>query len=111
MTRANGESAELLHSLGYLYLKAGRARRSLVLLLLANQIEPDSTGILRTLTAALIENGSSQRALTALNRLAELEPEEGGAQALLRARALWTLGEENEARRCFADYVTTRGQT
>ena len=108
MTRDRGDSADLLHSLGYLYLKGGRARRALVMLLLANQVEPDNAGILCTLTAALIENGSSQRALSALNRLAELEPDRGEAATLLRARALWTVGDEDEARRCFAAYVAQR---
>lgn len=110
MSRQLGDSADLLHSLGYLYLKAGQGRRALVLLLLANQMEPENGGILRTLTAALIENGSSRRALSALDRLAELEPEHGQAALLLRARALWMMGKEDEARRCFADYVATRGQ-
>lgn len=111
MTRKRADSADLLHSLGYLYLKAGRAQRSLVLLLLANQIEPENAGILRTLTAALIENGSHQRALTALDRLAALETDRGEAAMLLRARALWMLGDETEARHCFADYVAARGKT
>ncbi|MDB6454411.1 tetratricopeptide repeat protein [Falsirhodobacter sp. 20TX0035] len=109
MSGKRTDSADLLHSLGYLYLRAGQGRRALVLLLLANQMEPDSGGILRTLTAALIENGSSQRALSALDRLAELEPDHGQAALLLRARALWMLGSEDEARRCFNDYVATRG--
>ncbi|RJE89492.1 type III secretion apparatus assembly chaperone SctY [Paracoccus onubensis] len=102
------DSADLLHSLGYLYLKGGRVRRALVLLLLAHQIEPDSPGILRTLTAALIENGSSQRALAALDRLATLEPEGNQAATLLRARALWTMGDEERARQCFELYVAQR---
>lgn len=103
------DSADLLHALGYLYLKAGRGQRALVLLLLANQIAPDNAGILRTLTAALIENGSSQRALAALNRLAVLEPEGTQAATLLRARALWMMGDQEAARGCFADYIAARG--
>ncbi|MCJ8141078.1 hypothetical protein [Falsirhodobacter halotolerans] len=107
MTRTT-DSADLLHALGYLYLRAGRGQRALVLLLLANQIAPDSGGILRTLTSALIENGSSARALAALDRLAVLEPEGTQAATLLRARALWMTGDEAEARRCFAAYVAGR---
>lgn len=108
MTRDTGDSADLLHSLGYLYLRGGRARRALVMLLLANRIEPENPGVLRTLTAALIENGSSQRALSALNRLAELDADSDQAATLLRARALWMMGDEGEAKRCFAAYVAQR---
>lgn len=108
MTQNREDSADLLHSLGYIYLKAGQEKRALMMLLLANQIEPENAGILRTLTSALLENGSSKRALAALDRLADLEPVPGEATPLLRARALWMMGEEDEAKRCFAAYVTQR---
>lgn len=108
MTSRASDSAELLHSLGYLYMRSGQDSRALVFLLIACRIEPDHPGILRTLAAAFIANGAGERALAAIDRLADIEGGLVPAVMLLRARALWVADKPVEARRCFRDYVNMR---
>jgi len=106
MNSIDSDSAELLHALGYIYMRSGQKGRGLVFLLIANRIDPDDPGILRTLAAALIENGAGERALGALERLAAIDSDPSAQ--LLRARAFWVLGEKTEAHRCFRDYLELR---
>lgn len=106
MNRDDTDSADLLHSLGYLYMRSGQQSRALVFLLIANRIDPEDPGILRTLAATLIENGAGERALGAIERLAEISNDPSAE--LLRARAFWILGEKAEARRCFRGYIELR---
>ncbi|PRD41746.1 type III secretion protein [Phyllobacterium phragmitis] len=107
MSRADAESAELLHSLGYIYMRSGQAGRGLVFLLIANRIDPEDPGILRTLATALIENGAGERALGALEQLMEIDSDP--STHLLRARAFWILDDKQQAYRCFRDYLQLRG--
>jgi type III secretion protein Y len=105
------ETAELLHSLGYLYAHHGQVQRGLVLLLIAAWIAPSDLGILRTLAFALTADGHGERALAVIDRIASLEPEFPPTLQLLRSRALWVSGDKIEARRCFRSYVEARGQS
>ena len=104
------ETAELLHSLGYLYAHHGQTQRGLVLLLIAARIAPSDVGVLRTLAFALIADGHGERALAVIERLASLEPSFSPTLQLLKSRALWASGDEIEARRCFRSYVEARAQ-
>jgi tetratricopeptide (TPR) repeat protein len=104
--RADADSAELLHALGYIYMRSGQKGRGLVFLLIANRIEPEDPGILRSLAAALIENGAGERALGALERLMEVDDDPSAH--LLRARAFWILDDKPQAYRCFRDYLQLR---
>jgi Flp pilus assembly protein TadD len=106
MTRADADSAELLHALGYIYMRSGQKGRGLVFLLIANRIEPEDPGILRSLAAALIENGAGERALGALERLMEVDDDPSAH--LLRARAFWILDDKPQAYRSFRDYLQLR---
>jgi tetratricopeptide (TPR) repeat protein len=106
MMRADADSAELLHALGYIYMRSGQKGRGLVFLLIANRIEPEDPGILRSLAAALIENGAGERALGALERLMEVDDDPSAH--LLRARAFWILDDKPQAYRCFRDYLQLR---
>lgn len=106
MNRIDADSAELLHALGYIYMRSGQKGRGLVFLLIANRIDPDDPGILRTLAAALIENGAGERALGALERLMEIDGDP--STYLLRARAFWILNDKAQAYRCFHDYLQLR---
>lgn len=106
MTRDDAASAELLHSIAHLYMGAGQNSRALVFLLIANRIDPTDLRILRALAAALIKSGSLGRALGVIEKLAD-QGDHISAQ-LLRARALWLLGRQAEARRCFRDYLELR---
>ena len=95
--------ADLLHCLGFVYLRHGQARRAAVLLMVAGRASPDRPAILRTLATALVEAGLGERAAQVLDRLAVLEPDEAGHPMvrLLRARALLQQGQTEQARRVF----------
>ncbi len=95
--------AELLHCLGYAYLRHGQPNRAVVLLIVAARLAPDRVPLLRTLAAALIAARLGRQALDILDRLAALAP---GASRhpmmrLMRARALLLLGEREAARDIF----------
>jgi type III secretion protein Y len=107
MNRTNADSAELMHALGYIYMRSGQKGRGLVFLLIAHRIEPEDPGILRSLAAALIDNGAGERALGALERLIEIDGDP--SSLLLRARAFWVLDDKPQAYRCFRDYLQLRG--
>lgn len=107
MNRTDADAAELMHALGYIYMRSGQKGRGLVFLLIANRIEPEDPGILRSLAAALIENGAGERALGALDRLMEVDTDP--SSHLLRARAFWVLEDKPQAYRCFRDYLHLRG--
>lgn len=106
MNRDDKESAVLLHTIGYLYLSDGQYSRAAVFLLIANRIDPDHRGILRTLAASLIEGGAGERALGVIERLSAND-DHVSAQ-YLRARALWLLDRKADARRCFRDHLHLR---
>lgn len=95
--------ADLLHCLGYVYLRHGQAKRAAVLLMVAGRAAPERPEVLRTLAAALVEAGLGERAMEVLDRLAALDP--AGADhpmaRLLRARALLLQGRVEQARRVF----------
>ena len=102
------EQHELLLSLAYLYLTAGRERRALALALVAESLAPEEEDVLRMLAHTLIENGQPDRAMEAL---AKLERRHGSTPGilLLRSRALHRLGRRAEARHVFRLYVDRAG--
>jgi type III secretion protein Y len=108
--RGDGDAAELLHALGYLYSHHGQTQRGLVLLLIAARVAPSDTGILRTLAHGLIVDGYGERALAVIERLSALEPDASPALQLLKSRALWVTGDKIGARQCFREYVERRGE-
>lgn len=96
------EIAELLHCLGYVYLRQGQLRRAAVLLMLAAR-DNASAPLLRTLALALIGCRLGEQATQVLDRAEALDPA-GAALPLnriLRARALLALGRREEARIAF----------
>jgi type III secretion protein Y len=103
MTDAFAEAIDLVHCLGFIYLRHGQPYRAVVLLIVAAQAEPDRPDILRTLCAALIGAGMGSQALDVLDRLAALEPEQAHhpMMRLMRGRALLLLGRGEEARAAF----------
>ena len=103
MTEATTDAIDLVHCLGYIYLRHGQPYRAVVLLIVAAQAEPDRPELLRTLSGALIASRMGPQALDVLDRLAALEPEqaEHPMMRLMRARALLLLGRADEARTVF----------
>ena len=101
---ASDQVVDLLHCLGFIYLRHGQHHRAVVLLILAAQSEVSARPeVLRTLCAALIAAGMGRQALEIVDRLAALDPE-GAAHPMMRlmhARALLLLGRADEARAVF----------
>lgn len=96
-------TAEVLHCLGYVYLRQGQARRAAVLLMLAARADPGSATVLRTLAAAMVGCGLGDRALEVLDGADRLDPEGAAAPmaGVLRARALLAQGRREDARATF----------
>jgi type III secretion protein Y len=105
--RDDQDCIELLKGMGDLYRRSGQAQRALVMLLIAVQMAPEDTTLLRTLAMTFTDSGDAERALNALNRLAEQEGE-SSSLLLLRSRALWRGARKEEARQCFKRYLAAR---
>ena len=97
------EVLDLLHCLGFIYLRHGQPYRAVVLLIIAAQHASERADILRTLAAALVAAHMGEQALDVLRRLAALDAAEADhpMMRLTRARALLLLGRVEEARRAF----------
>lgn len=95
---------DLVHCLGFVYLRHGQPYRAVVLLIVAGQAAPERVDVLRTLCAALIEAGMGGQALDVVSRLAALEPDQADHPMMRRmhARALLAAGRADEARATFA---------
>ena len=100
---APSQVVDLLHCLGYVYLRHGQAKRAAVLLMVAGRAAPERPDLLRTLAAALVEAGLGDRAATVLDRLCRIDPASADHPMvrLLRARGLLQQGEAEQARRVF----------
>ncbi len=101
------EVIDLLHCLGFVYLRHGQATRAVVLLMLASRAAPDRADVLRTLAAAMIGAGLGAQAMVIVDRICAIEPEGAGHPmiALMRARALLLQQRGEEARIVFRDQV------
>jgi type III secretion protein Y len=99
------EVIDLIHCLGFIYLRHGQPYRAVVLLIVAGQAAPERADILRTLCLALIDAGMGEQALEVLAQLGAMAPDMAAHRLmrLMRARALLLLGRAAEARQCFAD--------
>jgi Flp pilus assembly protein TadD len=98
-----GEAIDLVHCLGFVYLRHGQHYRAVVLLIVAAQAAPERVDILRTLCGALIAAGMGGQALDVLDRLVQLAPGDAlhPMMRLMRARALLLLGRAEEAKSVF----------
>jgi type III secretion protein Y len=108
VTQKRRDSVEFLHGLGYLYCQAGQPERGLVFLLLAARIAPEDTAVLRSLAAVFVETESASRALTAIDRIEDIEGGSSPSITLLKSRAQWIKGDEDNARETFRDYLKER---
>lgn len=107
MSSRDREAARLLQGLGEIYQRGGQPQKALVMFLLASQALPDDAALLRNLVIAFTAQGDGTRALRALERLVVLEGETP-ASLLLRSRACWHAGQQEEARDCFQHYLRER---
>lgn len=107
MSRDDQDGIELLKGLADLYRRGGQAQRALVLLLIAIQVAPVDGGLLSRLALLFIDTGTPQRALNALDRLVAQQGE-SERSLLLRSRALWQAGMQDQAREYFKRYLAAR---
>lgn len=100
----NDAQRDLLHALGFMYLKHGHPRRALTLILLAARYDPAHEGVLRTLCYTYLKNGMPDEALVMIERLQQLTGSAAMPRplAVLRAHALHQQGNTHEAKRAFA---------
>ena len=98
-----GDVIDLIHALGYLYLRHGQPHRAVVLLIIGAQAAPERADLLRTLAAALIEAEMGAQADDVLTRLCSLDAAIAAHPMLrlMRARALWLTGRAEQARALF----------
>jgi type III secretion protein Y len=99
----NTDVLDLVHCLGYIYLRHGQSYRAVVLLIVAAQMAPDRSDILRSLAASLIASGMGEQALDVITRILRLEPalQHHRMMRLMQARALLAAGRGEEARQIF----------
>lgn len=109
MTDPTDDAVDLVHCLGYIYLRHGQPHRAVIMLIVAAQEQPDRPEILRTLCAALIAARMGQQALGVLERLESLVPDQvqHPMMRLLRARALLLVGRSEVARAAFRPPAST----
>jgi type III secretion protein Y len=105
MISAQDEVIDLIHCLGFIYLRHGQPYRAVVLLIVAGQAAPQRADILRTLCLALIDAGMGDQALEVMAQLAVLAPAMAAHRMMhvMRARALLLVGRTDEARASFAE--------
>ncbi len=103
MSEISSDVIDLVHCLGFIYLRHGQPYRAVVLLIVAAQTAPERADVLRTLCGALIAAKMGEQALEVIGRLSQLEPEleQHPMMRLMRARALLLLGRGVEARNAF----------
>lgn len=95
---------EFLLTLAYLYLQNAKWDRALTVLKALNVLYPGEPQIARCLALALLNTDQADAALweTEAGFANPATREEADAARLLKARALWALGHETEARRALA---------
>ncbi|MCH4542836.1 hypothetical protein DK867_21465 [Ochrobactrum sp. POC9] len=100
----------MLHLLGYVYGCHGQAKRGAAYLLIAAQLSPDDVGVLRTLSYLLTLDGEADKALETISRLEVLDGRRDPALHLLKSRALYAAGRQEEARQAFNLFVKMRAE-
>ncbi|HVJ87937.1 MAG TPA: hypothetical protein VM452_19900 [Caulifigura sp.] len=92
-------TVEYLMLLGYLYLRHGQGARAVTALEAARIFRRDDRQLGRTLAYAYLSAGRFDDCLKSIDRLGLKDDRH---LALIRSRALWGMGREDEARRMMA---------
>ena len=92
------KSAELLALLGHLYLQHGKAAEAVAALEGLTTIEPKNQKARFALAYAYVLNGDHQNGLDTIIEYSRKNPTNMNVE-LVRARALWGLGRQKDARR------------
>lgn len=101
---------QLLHLLGYVYGCHGQAKRGAAYLLIAAQLAPDNTEVLRTLAHLLTLDGAGDKALDTISRLEVLDGSDHPTLPLLKSRALHAAGRKEEARLVFNQFLQLQAE-
>lgn len=107
MSDRSQDEVQLLHSLGYMYGEFGHTQRAIVLLLLASQLDPQNTRILRTLANVYLRDKAADNAMGIIEQLEKIEGD-SPTLVLLKSKALWLRGETEQARHIFRDFIDLR---
>jgi type III secretion protein Y len=99
------DTVQLLHVLGYLYGCHGQAKRGAAYLLIAAQISPANSAVLRTLAHVLLLDGEAEKALATIAKLETLDGMDHPTLSLLKSRALLAAGRTAEARSEFRGFL------
>ncbi len=97
---------EFLSLLSYLYLEHGQPQRALRLLQVLAAARPDDRTTNMQLAYAWLEAGDANRGLEHVQRLLREFPDlhSSSALRLIRCRALWKLGQRDQARALALDW-------
>ena len=76
--------------------------------MIAAQLSPEDSGVLRTLAHLLILDGEADKALATIARLETLEGMQHPTLHLLKSRALLVDGRKTEAREAFQRFLAKR---
>lgn len=101
---------EALSVLGYFFIQHGRPDKALTLFKALDVLFPDDAHVLKSLSYAYMAVGEPERALDAAARYLRIDAGAGDDAAihLIRSRALWRLGQTDEARRVFQRFIEAR---
>ncbi|MEZ5824757.1 MAG: hypothetical protein R3C97_08470 [Geminicoccaceae bacterium] len=105
------EQVEVINSLAHMYRANGYAGRALVLLLVAQELDPEDSGVQLNLAHVLFLNGKLHEALTVLERFLAVNREILAADDpvhLLHARILWALDRKERSRTIFHAFAQAR---
>ena len=102
---------ETMKVLGFLYLRLGLAERAARLFQALAALAPEDPEAALSLAAATLEAGRPEEALALFHRppLAALPP--STAARLLKARALWRLGRQEETYKIMEEHLAAGGTT
>jgi predicted Zn-dependent protease len=102
---------ETLRILGFLYLRLGQARRAARLFQALAALAPEDPQIALSLAAAALEDGRPDETLALFAR----PPLDGApptaAARVLKARALWRLGRQEETFKIMEEHLAAGGET
>ena len=97
----NRQQQDALRVLGYFYLQHQQPDKARVLFRALLTLTPDDNYALRALGYACLKAGHYRDALTAIDRI----DSDDALTRLIRSQAHWALGEKEQARTYFEDYL------
>jgi tetratricopeptide (TPR) repeat protein len=97
------EEREFMEVFGYILIRCGKWKKAFPLIRALALLWPEHAPARRMLSYVYLQIGEPAKALAEANTLLSLAPDDP-AGCLLKSRALWVLGREEEARAMFLRY-------